>query len=91
MDKVFGHCFTLPFPSGASLAEAIKNANLDEIPADIVEQEESDIVRYFKFMRKFERIIEELEDAKIWEEVDTGSEKDYSESGMSAFFNKEAK
>jgi hypothetical protein len=42
-------------------------------------------------MRKFEKIIEELEEAKIWEEVDTGSEKDYTESGMSAFFNKEAK
>jgi hypothetical protein len=42
-------------------------------------------------MKKFEKIIEELEDAKIWEEVETGSEIDYTESGMSAFFNKEAK
>jgi hypothetical protein len=36
-------------------------------------------------------MIWELEEAKIGEEVETGSENDYTESGLTAFFNKEAK
>jgi hypothetical protein len=37
MNRVFKHNFTLPFPSGATLAESIKATNIEEIAGDLVE------------------------------------------------------
>jgi hypothetical protein len=90
--RVFKQMFTLPFPSGTILSQTMKEATNDKVKApSSKDQDYSELMKYQRFIKKFECILDELRAVKIDIVVENSSEMEYAESGLTQFFVKEAK